>query len=70
MLSIQPIPLNPSMINFQAPADRVNRNVATTVSDNNYNLQFGDYLLMHNAQTTNNTSELVHYNQTAAQHHH
>ena len=47
VVGIQLIPLNPSMIFLQDEGSRITSNIATVVSNDNYNKQFGDYLLMY-----------------------
>ena len=49
MLGILLIPMNPTMVQRFTSANRIEQNVREAVPDGNYNMQFGDYLLMYKA---------------------
>jgi endoglucanase Acf2 len=50
-VGIQLIPLNPSMDSLRVSSSAISANLAAAVPDGNYNVQFGDYLLMYQALT-------------------
>jgi hypothetical protein len=50
MLGILLIPMNPTSVYLSAYGDRIKTHVSEAVGQNaNYDVQFGDYILMYNA---------------------
>lgn len=49
MLGIQLVPLNPTMANLAVGSSRIQQDAEEALPDGNYNVQFGDYILMYQA---------------------
>jgi endo-1,3(4)-beta-glucanase len=49
MLGILLIPLNPTMVAQFASSDHISRHVTEAISQGNYNVQFGDFILMYDS---------------------